>query len=709
MNVITNKDTISDETLAKKSTHGHLSSFILSPVSSDHGSINSASDLNPAVKALLVKNLMRLYNDTKNVASLTDIPEPPRSPSYKAFKKHQKIIYVSLEQPGSSKLGLLIFVLVIFGIFTSFGQAVFQDSKSLLSSSIPFTIVNICILIIFVIEFSLRIFSANAFSNKSILTVVKKAYLTDLIAIAPLVVQIFINQNTLTSIHMDFNLIRLFKMLTILKLLNYTHSFSILKQGFHQSMASLTFLIFMIFISNVVFSMMIYYAEALNPKSRISQGIPTAFWWSIVTMTTVGYGDVAPITPLGKVIGSFVSIYGTIVVALPVVILGYHFQEVYNQMEEERLIERLKGKEFKGRDTMNRDHKENFFLDKRIENIELYNEKIMKLLVNSGTVYKEVSSDLKSLYRSIYRGTRDDTENDQHSISQKIKTIEETGRFKHKISVKRLFKRGFGRGQTNILKQASLGVADRGKGKSYLPARQVLISEEDPTKIYAVFKKIMLKNREEKESNRKNQNEEMEQKDLINIDSPENITFDTIDNANLTSIFTPKSSVTAQDSNGILRSKLKFSQKQQQTVTSQETNTNTDTFTDLLKNCKALNLQYDQQKSAGAGRKIDRQNFDLERGPSKDSMHEKRTRLETWAETSTLRIETTKLESSHKIGQLRFYDPASKESLFYSNKDAFIRSTSNNLTEKLKDQDPVINYSPHGKELYDQTISETHS
>ena len=56
-------------------------------------------------------------------------------------------------------------------------------------------------------------------------------------------------------------------------------------------------------------------------------------WWAFVTMTTVGYGDIVPVTSMGKIIGAITIVCGILLIALPVAIVGSKFQEVYMEAE----------------------------------------------------------------------------------------------------------------------------------------------------------------------------------------------------------------------------------------------------------------------------------------------------------------------------------------------------------------------------------------
>merc|ERR1719428_1265454 len=73
---------------------------------------------------------------------------------------------------------------------------------------------------------------------------------------------------------------------------------------------------------------MIYYAEHKTNK-EFFPSIPESFWWALVTMTTVGYGDRYPKTYWGKLVASVTMIFGILLIALPMAIVGNKFQEVY--------------------------------------------------------------------------------------------------------------------------------------------------------------------------------------------------------------------------------------------------------------------------------------------------------------------------------------------------------------------------------------------
>lgn len=71
---------------------------------------------------------------------------------------------------------------------------------------------------------------------------------------------------------------------------------------------------------------LLYWAEGVEQPDKFGS-IPRALWWSIVTLTTVGYGDVYPVTALGKLISAVVAIVGIGIIAMPAGIMAAAFSD----------------------------------------------------------------------------------------------------------------------------------------------------------------------------------------------------------------------------------------------------------------------------------------------------------------------------------------------------------------------------------------------
>ena len=128
-----------------------------------------------------------------------------------------------------------------------------------------------------------------------------------------------------------FSIIRI---LRLFKLTRHSPGLKILIHTFKASSKELTLLVFFLILGMVIFASLVYYAERLdiNPGNDF-KSIPEGLWWAVVTMTTVGYGDMVPKTWAGLLVGSLCSLAGVLVIALPVPVIVSNFSMFYSHTQ----------------------------------------------------------------------------------------------------------------------------------------------------------------------------------------------------------------------------------------------------------------------------------------------------------------------------------------------------------------------------------------
>lgn len=139
----------------------------------------------------------------------------------------------------------------------------------------------------------------------------------DLLAILPLL---------LSMLTVDLRFLRVLRLLRLFKLTRYNSSMAMILSVLKEEKDAILSAFFILFFMLVLASSGIYLLEHDIQPDKFGS-IPKAMWWAMVTLTTVGYGDVTPITAGGKLFGGMITLIGIGIVALPAGILASAFSE----------------------------------------------------------------------------------------------------------------------------------------------------------------------------------------------------------------------------------------------------------------------------------------------------------------------------------------------------------------------------------------------
>lgn len=130
--------------------------------------------------------------------------------------------------------------------------------------------------------------------------------------------------------------LRIFRLFRLFKMSRYVQSLNSLDDVVRSKKEELLVILVMIIMLLLFSSSLMYVVETEAQPDKFPD-IPSAMWWGVATLTTVGYGDVFPITPLGKMLGGFIAFLGIGMFALPTGILASGFaEEIKRRHEKEK-------------------------------------------------------------------------------------------------------------------------------------------------------------------------------------------------------------------------------------------------------------------------------------------------------------------------------------------------------------------------------------
>lgn len=247
-------------------------------------------------------------------------------------KRIYEILEVAL--PGDKPSRIFdIFIVVL--IFLNVLAVILETIESLSVQFVQFfKIFEIFSVVVFTLEYLLRVWSCseNQKYKKPLLGrirfIITPLALIDLFAVLPFYLPMLI----------PFDLrfiraVRLIRLFRLFKIGRYSESVKLFGKVLKGKKEELFIIVFVIFILLTISSSLLYYVE-YEAQPEVFSSIPAAMWWGVITLTTVGYGDMCPITPLGKFFGAIISLLGIGMFALPAGILSAGFIEEIRKRKE---------------------------------------------------------------------------------------------------------------------------------------------------------------------------------------------------------------------------------------------------------------------------------------------------------------------------------------------------------------------------------------
>ncbi|XP_054465174.1 potassium voltage-gated channel subfamily D member 3-like isoform X1 [Anoplopoma fimbria] len=190
--------------------------------------------------------------------------------------------------------------------------------------TVAFFCMDTACVMIFTVEYLMRLFAAPSRYRfmRSVMSII------DVVAILPYYIGLVMTDNE--DVSGAFVTLRVFRVFRIFKFSRHSQGLRILGYTLKSCASELGFLLFSLTMAIIIFATVMFYAEKGSSSSKFTS-IPASFWYTIVTMTTLGYGDMVPKTIAGKIFGSICSLSGVLVIALPVPVIVSNFSRIYHQ------------------------------------------------------------------------------------------------------------------------------------------------------------------------------------------------------------------------------------------------------------------------------------------------------------------------------------------------------------------------------------------
>jgi voltage-gated potassium channel len=282
------------------------------------------------LRALRLLRLLKLLRDF--VPALRQFLRENRDRTFR-----QKVYSLLNATPTSGRLhSQLDLILVIFIILSVFSVMLETVPSIQVPLAYQFRLFDDISVAVFTIEFILRLYSApEANPEQPAMSqragwFTKPTSLVDFIAIAPWYITL------LTGGSLDLRFVRILRVLRVLKLTRYNTAMKTFSDVMQREQRAFFAAMFVTFLITILAGAIVYeFEHAVQPEKFDT--MPRAMYWAVITLASVGYGDISPITPIGQAFTMLLALLGIGIVALPAGILGSAFSDQLHRQREEMI------------------------------------------------------------------------------------------------------------------------------------------------------------------------------------------------------------------------------------------------------------------------------------------------------------------------------------------------------------------------------------
>ncbi|KAG0353072.1 hypothetical protein BG005_007576 [Podila minutissima] len=257
-------------------------------------------------------------------------------------------LFLLLEDPSSSNAAFALNVWVSFAIVLSAVITTIETIPSFRSTdSIIWFEFETVMVAFFTIELIFRVIAHSDSVKQLKRFLLSPMAIIDVLAILPYYIELALTRDT--TVFFRFTILRLFRLLRVFRTFKYSSTIimtiEVMIVAIKRSMDALSALFFFLVTGTMLFSTLLYFAERgewdearqvfvdANNNPSTFDSIPSAFWYTIVTITTTGYGDMVPTTFIGKLISFPAMMCGVLLITLPSIIIGRNFTLVWEAMQ----------------------------------------------------------------------------------------------------------------------------------------------------------------------------------------------------------------------------------------------------------------------------------------------------------------------------------------------------------------------------------------